>query len=372
MIEQGHSVKKPGSKRVTLADVAAKAGVSVATASVAITGRRSGNCRVSAAVAEKIRRAAAQLKYRPNLQARMLSTQRTRTVAVLIKRAAWHNAMFYVSSAQRVLRQHGYTESFMLHPDNSVESEREHLDLCLQRGVEGILALPLIDPDGLANVKQFNRLHHEENIPVVQLGTALPGCIAPSVVVDVPGSVQKAVQYLYSMGHRHIALATVPGYDLADMLNPQRFAYLVYLGYREGMAGLRLTEQVFVAAGQREDVTSQYDRTIPLAALIARADPRPTAVIGYSEYAAAGLLVGLAEQGLRVPEDISVLSGGDQPFGRMLRPALTALAPPYEEMGATATRMLLRMIDGAKVESVSLMASPITRGSVRDIAPPGL
>jgi LacI family transcriptional regulator len=366
MIVQRTDLRKPRSKRITLADVAAKAGVSVATASVAITGRRSGNCRVSPAVAEKIRRAARQLNYRPNLQARMLSTQRTHTVAVLIKRAAWHNAMFYVSSAQRVLREHGYTESFMLHPDHSVESEREHLEICLQRGVEGILAIPLIDPQGRANVDLFNRLHREENIPVVQLGTALPGCIAPSVTVDVIGSVRKAVAYLHEIGHRQIAMATVPGYDSAEELSPQHFAHLNYLGYRAAMAELGLPEQVFVAPGHREDVTSQYDRSVPLAVEVARADPRPTAVIGFSEYAAAGLMAGLAEHGLRVPQDMSIVAGGEQPFARMLRPALTTLAAPYEQMGETATRMLLNMIDGGESASVSLTASLIMRDSVRD------
>ena len=138
-------VKKPRAKRrVTLADVAAKAGVSVATASVAITGRPSGNCRVSPAVAERIRRAARALNYRPNLQARNLSTQRTHTVAILVKRAAWHNAMFYVAAAQRVLRERGYMETCTLYPDNLIETERANLDLCIERRVEGIIAIFLV------------------------------------------------------------------------------------------------------------------------------------------------------------------------------------------------------------------------------------
>ncbi|MEO6434583.1 MAG: LacI family DNA-binding transcriptional regulator [Tepidisphaeraceae bacterium] len=360
-------MKRPGTKRITLADVAAKAGVSVATASVAITGRRSGNCRVSLAVAEKIRRAARQLDYRPNLQARMLSTQRTHNVAVLIKRASWHNAMFYVSSAQRVLREHGYSESFMLHPDNTVASEREHLEICLQRGVEGVLAIPLIDPNGQANVELFNRLHQQENIPVVQLGTALPGCVAPSVTVDIIGSLRKTITLLHAMGHRQIAMSTVPGYDSTDALSPQHFAHLVYLGYRAGMADLGLAEQVFVAPGQREDVTTQYDRSVPLGAEVAKASPRPTAIVAFSEYAAAGLMVGLAEKGLRVPEDVSVVAGGEQPFARMLRPALTTLAAPYERMGEIATDMLLKMIDGGEATSLSLSASLIMRDSVRKL-----
>src|SRR4051812_44320015 len=177
-------VRKPKSKRVTLADVAAKAGVSVATASVAITGRPSGNCRVSPAVAEKIRRAAALLQYRPNLQARNLSTQRTQTIALLIKRASWHNAMNYVSAAQRILRDNGYLELCTLHHDNELATERTNLELCIERRVEGIIAMPLIDLSGKANVELFNQIHQDEGIPVVHLGLALPGCVAPSVVAD--------------------------------------------------------------------------------------------------------------------------------------------------------------------------------------------
>jgi LacI family transcriptional regulator len=92
-------------------------------------------------------------------------------------------------------------------------------------------------------------------------------------------------------------------------------------------------------------------------------------VIGFSEYAAAGVMAGLIGQGLRVPEDISVIGGGEQPFARMLRPSLTTLAAPYEQMGEVATTLLLRMIEGeSKVESVSLPATMIMRQSVAAVA----
>ena len=220
------ALRKTKTKRVTLADVAAKAGVSVATASVAITGRPSGNCRVSPAVAEKIRRAARALNYRPNLQARNLSTQRTHTVALLIKRAAWHNAMFYVSVAQRLLRQHGYLEMCTLSPDNRLESERASIELCLERRVEGILAIPLIDLEGKANVELFNQVDREEGIPVVQLGLALPGCVAPAVVTDETDGILRGVKLLHAMGHRRIAHVTIRGYEDPAPLNPFRMAYL--------------------------------------------------------------------------------------------------------------------------------------------------
>ena len=361
------AVAERKSKRVTLADVAKAAGVSVATASVAITGRPSGNCRVSPAVAEKIRVIAKQLNYRPNLQARNLSTRRTHTVALLIKRAAWHNAMFYVSSAQRILRDRGYVETFMLHPDNTVESEREHLEICIQRGVEGIIAIPLIDLQGRANVETFNRLHTDEGIPVVQLGLALPGCVAPSVTADTPGGIGKIVTLLHAMGHRHIAMATVEGYDAPEVLSPQHFAHMVYTGYLRAMTELGLEPQIFVAKGARTDVTHQYDQSLALGAQIAHASPRPTAVIGFSEYAAAGVMAGLAEQGLRVPQEVSVVGGGEQPFARMIRPALTTMASPYEKMGEVATETLLKLIEGGEGASVSLLPSLNMRDSTREL-----
>ena len=356
------------SKRVTLADVAAAAGVSVATASVAITGRRSGNCRVSPAVAEKIRRTAALLKYRPNLQARNLSTQRTRTIALLIKRAAWHNAMFYLSSAQRVLREHGYGETVMLHPGDYADSERAHIDLCIERQVEGVIAIPLIDLDGKANVEAFNRLYQEEGIPVVQLGLALEGCVAPSIVTDEIGGIAQAVRLLHAMGHRRIAYATYKGYEDPAPLNAFRVAHLRYLGYQQSMRELGLEEQVFAAAEQCTSFNLMYDQAVELAQRIAsRGADRPTAIIAFSDFTAAGLIAGLADAGIALPQQMSIIAVGDQPFGRMLRPALTTLSPQFERMGELATQTLLKMIDGGEGASAAVLPSLVMRDSIAEL-----
>jgi LacI family transcriptional regulator len=354
------------SRRVTLADVAQQAGVSVATASVAITGRPSGNCRVSPAVAEKIRAVARELHYRPNLQARSLSTQRTNTIAMLIKRAAWHNAMEYVGAAQKILRSHGYSESFMLH-DNEAAKERDHLELALQRNVEGILALPLIVPDGNANVDLYNQLHSEEKIPIVQLGLALPGCVAPSVTADVERGVAKTVTLLYALGHRRIALVTRPDYDAEPQLNPNQFVRRVYVGYRSGVAQSGIQEQVLTFARPKVDASEQFDACVTLGAQIAQMSDRPTALIAVSLYAAGGLIPGLFSKGVRVPDDISVVSCGEQPFAKMMRPAIASIVEPIEKMGTAGSEMLLKMIDGKAVESISMMPAIELRQSVREL-----
>jgi LacI family transcriptional regulator len=363
------TVKQQRTKRVTLADVAAVAGVSVATASVAITGRPSGNCRVSPAVADKIRRAAATLNYRPNLQARNLSTRRTRTVAILIKRPAWHNAMFYIAVVQRILRQHGYTEMVMLQPESTLASEREHLELCIERQVEGIVAVPLIDMAGQSNVETFNRVYQDEGIPIVQVQLALEGCVAPSVVFDEVGGFRQAVTLLHAMGHRNIAHLTMKGYDNTDPFNPFCVAHQRYLGYRDAMEELELTEQVFSPTENASDLTRLYDAGLALAPRIAAADPRPTAVITFSDYGGAGLMRGLDEINIKVPDDISIIGVGDQLFGRMLKPKMTVLAPPFEEVAEQSTRMLLAMIEGGQALSVRVMPKMYPRESVRQIQP---
>ena len=366
--QRSEVVKKPRAKRrVTLADVAAKAGVSVATASVAITGRPSGNCRVSPAVAEKIRRAAHALNYRPNLQARNLSTQRTQTVAILVKRAAWHNAMYYVAAAQRVLRERGYMETCTLYPDNLLETERANLDLCIERRVEGVIAMPLIDIQGRANVEFFNQIHREEQIPVVQLGIALPGCVAPYIVTDETEGVLRAVRLLHAMGHQRIAHATIRGYDNSHPLNPYRVAYLRYEGYRRAMAELGLTEHIFRPDTTVLNTEGLFEDALALAPQLAAASPRPTAVVTFSDYTAAGLSKGLADAGIKIPDEISILGVGEQPFDRMLRPALTTLAPQYEKMGVTATNMLLDLIDGREVQSAAIEPKLVMRDSVAEI-----
>lgn len=360
-------MRKLKAKRVTLADVASKAGVSVATASVAITGRPSGNCRVSPAVAEKIRRAARALNYRPNLQARNLSTQRTHTVAVLVKQAAWHNAIFYVTAAQRLLRQRGYVETFMLYPDNRLESERDSLELCIDRRVDGIIAMPLIDLEGKANVELFDRILRDEGIPIVHLGLSLPGCAVPSVQTDEVEGIRSAVHLLHSMGHERIAMATVKGHDNPDPFNPFCIAHQRYEGYLRGMSELKLTPAVYGTDEICTDTTMLFDKSVELASKIASASTRPTAVIAFSDFFAAGLIAGLNDHRLRVPDDMSVLSIGGQPFGRMTRPMLSTLSPAFEKKADIATNMLLRMIEGGEGQSAMVPPALTMRQSVRAI-----
>jgi DNA-binding LacI/PurR family transcriptional regulator len=351
-------------RRVTLADVAAEAGVSVATASVAITGRPSGNCRVSAAVAERIRRAARALNYRPNLQARNLSTQRTHTVALIVKRSNWQNAMFYLSATQRVLRERGYSEIFLLHTRDNADCEREQLENCIDRRVEGIIIMPVIDLQGRTNVDRINEIYQREQIPVVQLSLGLEGCTAPVSMSDEEGSLRLAVRTLYERGHRRIAHVSMAGADDANPDSPWRTAHLRYAGYLAEMKELGLEPQLFMPPKNAGTVDALYDDALRLCPAMTSGDSRPTAITTYSDYTAAGVATGLEDLGLRLPDDMSIIGLGDQTFARMIRPGLTTIAPQYEQIGTVATQMLLKMIDGEEAASVAVPPTLISRQSV--------
>lgn len=351
-------------KRTTLGDVAAKAGVSVATASVAITGKRSGNCRVSPTVAERIRRAARQLNYRPNILARNLSTQRTQTVAMLVKRSNWHNAMYFLASAQRILRREGYTEIFLMHEDNQLSTERQHLEMCVERRVEGIIIMPLIDLSGRTNAGLINQIIDEEGIPLVQLEISIPDCTAPAVVGDEMDGVRQAVLALHELGHRRVAHVTLKGYDNPSPVNPFRHAHLRFLGYRAAVRELGLEEIVLCPDRQEVSVETEFDTAVGMAHRIAAMSPRPTAVVTYADFEAAGVLAGLTEAGLSVPQDVSIIGYGEQPFIRMTRPVLSTIAPPYEQMGEQATATLLEMIKGSRGESARIAPRLVLRQSV--------
>ena len=122
------------------------------------------------------------------------------------------------------------------------------------------------------------------------------------------------------MGHRHIALAITSGYELETPLSPHQFARQVHHGYLQGIKSLGLRESIFVSEHAKSDVVEHYDLFMAIAQRIAAEKERPTAVITVSAYAGVGLSARRsAAAGLRVPEDLSIIACGDQPFARMMR-----------------------------------------------------
>lgn len=340
-------------KVVTLRDVAERAGVSVATASAAISGRRSGNCRVSVDVAQKIRRTAQELRYRPNLHAKRLSSGFTRTVALVVKCSAWHNMIWPVSAAQGLLHKNDYDDIFLLH-DDDLKLESRHLRMCIEARVGGILFFPLVDLAGRDNTAEINDIYQRENIPVVQLGLALPGCQAPSVVTDEANGTYKAVLELAALGHRDIAHLTFPTYASAQKNNPFIHAHRRFVGYQKAMKELGLPLRVLALGEDQWQNDRAFHYMSQMANQLAKSRSCPTAVVVYSDVLAAAALAGFRDAGLRIPQDISIIGIDKSPLSEAVRPSLSLVSFPYQQIGTIGTEMLMQMMNGESVKSVLL------------------
>ena len=341
-----------GNKVVTLKDVAAHAGVSVATASAAIKGRPSGNCRMSKDVASKILQSAKLLRYRPNLYARRLSLGQSRTVALVVKYSVWHNLIWPITSAQKVLRQKHYDEIFLMHYD-SLDQEARHLEMCLEARVDGILIFPLVDINGQTNARKINEIMEIEKVPIVQIGVALPGCEAPFVIADEVQGAFGAVKKLAEMGHRRIAHLTLVRFDQPQATNPFLHAHRRYSGYCKAMSEFGLTPFVRAVDGTRPPDVA-FNQMVQLAREVASGDDAPTAMLVYSDSLAAAAMLGIQKAGLRVPQDISVIGVDRSPLTDSVRPILSMVALPHEQLGAAGIQMLLGMIQGEGAQSIQL------------------
>src|SRR5205814_915784 len=154
--------------------------------------------------------------------------------------------------------------------DDHLESERQQLEMCIERQVEGIIILPLIDLDGSTNAKLLNEIHQDEKIPIVQVGIEVPDCVAPSVLVDETEGIYHAVKELYAMGHRDIAHVTLQHYGESSPANPYRHAYLRYAGYKKAVDELKIKERIFTPQTDEITVAIDFDMAVELSHHIAK------------------------------------------------------------------------------------------------------
>ncbi|MFE7169198.1 LacI family DNA-binding transcriptional regulator [Streptomyces sp. NPDC057616] len=314
----------------TLAVVAREAGVSVPTASKVVNGRQD----VAPETRRRVTEALDRLGYvrRPRFDAAKVpglvdlvvhSLESSWSGAVLQGvEAAAHGAGLEVVVSAGLTRTRG------------ARPERGWLDKLIARGSSGVLF-------NLAELtaSQYAWLD-QHRIPYVLIDPVLE---PPQGVVSVgaanwQGGVT-ATEHLLSLGHERVAV--IAGHQ-RKMCSSARVA-----GYRSALAsaGVRHRPEYVRHAGFDESVA--HRRMLDLLDL---REP-PTAVFVCSDHMALGVYQALAERGLRVPHDVSVVGFDDLPESRWLSPTLTTIRQPLSEMAATALHQLVRMMEGDRPES---------------------
>ncbi len=301
-------------------DVARLAGVSVATVSRALSNPE----KVSDDSLEKVHNAIAQVGYRPNMLARNFRSARAYAVVVLVPDIANPFYSLFIRALEDRAQQKGYA---VLLGDTRGTPERE-MDYI--RRVETRLA------DGIVQLRPSSE-KSQNNIPPDIPCVNACGCeytTGPAIRIDNRAAAKTMVNYLISLGHRRIGVIS----GLKD--NPHAIDRLE--GYKEALAEAGIPfEKDLIAEG---DFTMWSG--LNAAFQFCNMKVRPTAVFSMNDEMAIGAMQTLKNQGIRIPEDMSVTGFDDIAYSKYSDPSLTTISQPAEEMGKMAMDMLLKVIEG--------------------------
>jgi LacI family transcriptional regulator len=309
---------------VTIRDVARAASVSVATVSRVLNGKEP----VREETRRRIRAVVDRLHYSPHAAARSLITRRTNTLGVLLPDVYGEFFSEVIRGIDSCARDLGY--HLLVSGSHSERSEIEAVLRATRGRVDGwIVMSPELDSRTLER-------NLTDGLPAVLLNGVANGNPFDSIRVDNYGGARAMVGHLISLGHRRIAHLAGPT-DNRDASERLR-------GYRDSMRSLpvRLSRELEIAGDFREETGFAVGRR-----LLAW-KKRPTAVFAANDAMAIGLLASVQAGGARVPQDLAVAGFDDIPIARFASPPLSTVRVPIAELGAQATRLLLRALSRPK------------------------
>lgn len=319
-------------RRVTLADVAREAGVSRTAASLVLSGR-GRELRISHGVEERVLKAAEALQYRPNILSLGLRTGSTRTIGFVSDTVATSRlAGDMIKGALEAARERGVM-LFIGETEGDADLERSLLQAMHDRQVDGIIFASMFTrkikvPKGLTSG------------PAVLLN-ALPkrACPLPSVLPDEIEGGRAAARLLLDAGHRDGIHLIGVGPGLRDV-PPETVAGIERLtGIREILSAARVKPASGrICADWQPEYGYEATRD-----LLEHEQPR--ALICLNDRLSIGAYQALDDFGLKVPDDVSVVSFDDHPIATWIRPRLTTIALPHYELGRAAVDVLFAEID---------------------------
>jgi LacI family transcriptional regulator len=331
----------------TLRDVALLAGVSIGSASAVVNS----TAPVSPAMRAKVMKAVDELGYSPDGVARSLRLGRTRAIGLLLPDITNPHFAGMASAIEVACDAAGYALMLCNTADDPAKEIR-HLRLMRTQRVDGIILVP-----GGATT-DAERIRQAIVAPTVIVDRTVDGLDFDAVLLDNRAAGRMVVEYLIRSGHRRIGIIVGPA---GVSISSERLA-----GYRETLAENGITfEESLVATGE-----FQPEPAYRAAITLLHQRPRPTAIFATSNHTTIGVMMALADQGFRCPQDISVAGIDDFAWSNAFSPRLTTAAQPIAEIGRNAVQSLIERMRGVAAPAprrVLLAAQLIVRDSCRMI-----
>lgn len=342
VIPEGSAVPMSGFSKVTIKDVAMKAGVSIATVSLVL----SGSPKVAAKTRRKVMAAVDELKYIPNEYASSLRKSSREVFAALIPDL---NHPYYLGLV-RGLKDRCTRQNIVLHiSETRHDYETEKAELRFLRGVQtsGYVFIGTILDDDL-----IESLYGRNIVTVDKIyGYADQ---YPQILINNRQCTVRAVSELVGKGCKSIWYMTPPTFTfgLTERLD----------GYKEGMenAGLPYADRICVSYDSQMNMMESG--MIQMNMILSK--DKPDALIAASDLYAIGAMRAIHEKGLSVPDDISVIGFDNSEIGRYYTPSLTTFSLPLRQMGEMAFEFLTGELD-AGIGKMVVQADFIIRNSVR-------
>ena len=334
--------------RATLKDVAQLAGVSSATVSYVLNGKRT----ISEDTRRRVMEAVHQLDYVPDLNARGLSMRDSKLIGVVVPqtepgdRLMFQNSFYseVLGSIEYHARQQGYHILI-----SATDANESYLTLAKQRNLDGIIVIGMYP-------SEFYQQMKKSQIPIVLIDSYCNDYYYHNIRIDDAYGSYLATQYVLQGGHREAALFSgcIQGHGVMK----KRLT-----GYQKALAefGVPYREE-YVFEGQID-----YASGVELANKLVESRLPVTAVVAAADILAIGAMKGFYEAGLRVPDDISVIGFDDLEVSQYLTPGLTTVRQQISLKGQRAVELLLKHIaqpDLTKQEEI-LPLQLVERGSVR-------
>lgn len=330
---------------ITIHDIAKKLNIAASTVSRALKD----NPLISEATREKIKKAADEMGYRPNIMAANFRTKRTNTIGVIVPLINRHFFSAVISGIEDVAYQQGFAVTISQSNDNFVKENKIAHTLFANR-VDGLILSIGMETQNTDHIRLFS----DRNIPLVFFDRVVDDIDAHKIVVDDFGAAYKATQHLIDQGRKQIA--HIGGPLNLKIYKNREDGYFKALSDNDLVANNNF---VINNSLTREDGVNAIKKLL-------QNNIKPDAIFCANDTTALSTIIYLKEQGIKVPEDIAIVGYSNEPFSEVVTPSISTIKQPGFEIGQKAAELIINQIlNKEKIATFETITMP-TQLIVRD------